>query len=168
MARYMCSGNKRPIHLFIQQIFVKCLLVPTIILGARDAKLNKTDKNLYSCKAFILWEESDNKQDKPGKHMECLMIIKCHGEKLSKEECKEYWERTASLRMWHLGAPGWLSQLSIQLRFRSWSHSLRVQTQIELCADSSEPGACFEFCVSLSLYFVLCLSLFLSLSLKNK
>ena len=167
MARNMCSGNKRPIHLFIQQIFVKCLLVPTIILGARDAKLNKTDKNLYSCKAFILWEESDNKQDKPGKHMECLMIIKCHGEKLSREECKECWERTASLRMWHLGAPGWLSQLSIQLRFRSWSHGSWVRA----------PGRALHWQPrAWSLHWILCLPLSalpllvlcLSLSLKNK
>ena len=43
-----------------------------------------------------------------------------------------------------------------------------------LCADSSEPGTCFRFCVSLSLPLPLprshsvSLSLSLSLSLKNK
>jgi len=102
MASYMCSGNTWSIHLFIQQIFVKCFLVPTIILGAGDATVHKTHKNLCSCEAFILWEESDNKQDKPGKLIICLMIIKCHGKKRIREEYMECWDRTASLRMWHL------------------------------------------------------------------
>ena len=40
----------------------------------------------------------------------------------------------------------------------------------ELCADSSEPGACFRFCVSLSVYPspIHALALSLSLPLKNK
>ena len=49
----------------------------------------------------------------------------------------------------------WLSQLSIQLQLRS-GHDLAVavlgfKPQIGLWADSSEPGACFGFCVSPSL-----------------
>ena len=46
-------------------------------------------------------------------------------------------------------------------------HDLMVpgfQSRIRLCADSLEPGACFGFCVSLSL----CLSPARALSLKNK
>ena len=41
---------------------------------------------------------------------------------------------------------------------------------VRLCADSSEPEACFGSCVSLSAspLFVLCLSVCLSLSLKNE
>ena len=53
-------------------------------------------------------------------------------------------------------------------------HDLMVhefQPHIGLCADSSEPGACFRFCVSLFLCpspAVLCLSFSLSFSLKQK
>ena len=51
------------------------------------------------------------------------------------------------------GAPRWLSQLSVD--FGS-GHDLSVsgfECRIWLCADSSEPGACMGFCVSLSLPF---------------
>ena len=47
--------------------------------------------------------------------------------------------------------PGWLSWLSGRLR---WGHDLVVrefEPRVGLCADSSEPAACFRFCVSLSL-----------------
>ena len=60
------------------------------------------------------------------------------------------------------GAPGWLSRLS---GFGS-GHNLVVRgfkPRVRLCADSSEPGACSRFSVSLSL----CPSPTL-LSLKNK
>ena len=49
------------------------------------------------------------------------------------------------------GAPGWLGRLGVN--FGS-GHDLTVrefEPRIRLCADSSEPGACFRFCVSLSL-----------------
>ena len=52
--------------------------------------------------------------------------------------------------------------------FRS-GHDLMVrefEPRIGLCADSSEPGACFGFCVSLSLCPSPALSLSLSLSQK--
>ena len=69
---------------------------------------------------------------------------------------------TASLKYIVQGAPGGLrSMISAVCEFESC---------VELCADSSEPGACFTFCVSLSV----CpspthaLSLSLSLYLKNK
>ena len=45
------------------------------------------------------------------------------------------------------GAPGWLSQLSVRLRLTV--HEFKPH--IGLYADSLEPGACFEFCVFLSL-----------------
>ena len=48
-------------------------------------------------------------------------------------------------------APGWLSWLSVDF---STGHDLAVcelEPCIRLCVDSSEPGACFGFCVSLSL-----------------
>ena len=48
-------------------------------------------------------------------------------------------------------APGWLSWLSVQLQLRSWSHSSWVRASCWAVVDSSEPGACFGFCVSLSL-----------------
>ena len=60
------------------------------------------------------------------------------------------------------GAPGWHSRLSVRLQP---GHDLAVcefEPRIGLWADGSEPGACFRFCVSLSLCpspFMLCLSL---------
>ena len=49
------------------------------------------------------------------------------------------------------GAPGWCSRLSVRLQP---GHDLAVR-EFEPCvglwADGSEPGACFRFCVSLSL-----------------
>ena len=65
-----------------------------------------------------------------------------------------------------LGAPGWLSRVSIRLRL---GHDLPVrefEPRVGLCADSSDPGAYFGFCVSPSL----CSSpaRALSLSFKNK
>ena len=50
-----------------------------------------------------------------------------------------------------LRAPGWCSRLS--LRFQP-GHDLAVcefEPRVGLWADGSEPGACFRFCVSLSL-----------------
>ena len=64
------------------------------------------------------------------------------------------------------GAPGWLSWLSIRLGL---SHDLAVpefEPQGKLCANSSEPGACFGFCISLSLCSSPTCSLSLSLSQK--
>ena len=47
--------------------------------------------------------------------------------------------------------PGWRSRLSVQLQP---GHDLAVrefESRVGLWADGSEPGACFRFCVSLSL-----------------
>ena len=60
------------------------------------------------------------------------------------------------------GAPAWFSRLSIRLWLRSWSHGSWVQARVGLCADSSEPGACFRFCLSVSLSLSLSYSLSLS------
>ena len=55
------------------------------------------------------------------------------------------------------GVPGWLSQLNVQptsaqVRIsRSVSLSPALEPHVKLCADSSELGACFEFCLTLSL-----------------
>ena len=49
------------------------------------------------------------------------------------------------------GAPGWRSRLSVRLQP---GHDLSVcefEPRVGLWADGSEPGACFRFCVSLSL-----------------
>ena len=62
-------------------------------------------------------------------------------------------------------APGWLSWLSVRLWLRG--HDLEVcefEPLVKLCADSSEPGVCFVFCVSPSL----CPSPALALSLSQK
>ena len=60
-------------------------------------------------------------------------------------------------------APGWLSQLRVQLQLRSWPRGSWVPARHQLCADSSEPGACVGFCVPLTLsappLLVLCLCL---------
>ena len=53
--------------------------------------------------------------------------------------------------MWYIGAPGWRSRLSVRLQP---GHDLAVrefEPHVRLWADGSEPGACFRFCVSLSL-----------------
>ena len=44
------------------------------------------------------------------------------------------------------GAPGWLSRLGGQLRLRSDLMVPDFETHVGLCADSSEPGACFRIC----------------------
>ena len=61
------------------------------------------------------------------------------------------------------GVAWWLSQLSFWLRLSSWSRGLWFKLPVGLCADSSEPGACFGFSLSLCLslstppLFTLCL-----------
>ena len=65
-----------------------------------------------------------------------------------------------------LGAPGWHSRVSIRLQP---GHDLSVrefEPCIGLWADGSEPGACFRFCLPLSL--PLPHSFSVSLCLKNK
>ena len=50
-----------------------------------------------------------------------------------------------------VGAPGWRSRLSVRLQP---GHDLAVrefEPRVGLWAEGSEPGACFRFCVSLSL-----------------
>ena len=62
--------------------------------------------------------------------------------------------------------PVWLSRLSVGLRLRSWSHAHEFEPCLRQCADSLEPGACFRFCVSLSLCPSPAYALSLSLSQK--
>ena len=49
------------------------------------------------------------------------------------------------------GAPGWRSQLSVRLQPGHDPVVREFEPRIGLWADGSEPGACFRFCVSLSL-----------------
>ena len=56
------------------------------------------------------------------------------------------------------GAPGWLSQLSVRHQLRSSPHG-EFEPHVGFCADSSEPGVRFGFCVSLSLFPIHTLSL---------
>ena len=52
---------------------------------------------------------------------------------------------------YHFGVPGWRSRLSVRLQP---GHDLAVrefEPRVRLWTDGSEPGACFRFCVSLSL-----------------
>ena len=60
-------------------------------------------------------------------------------------------KRVRTLLETRCGSPGWLSRLSMNL---GSGHDLTVrefEPRVGLCADRSEPGACFGFCVSLSL-----------------
>ena len=62
------------------------------------------------------------------------------------------------------GSVGWAADLSS-------GHDLLVhefEPRVGLCADSLEPGACFRFCVSLSLCISPTRTLSLSLKKKNK
>ena len=62
------------------------------------------------------------------------------------------------------GSVGWASDFSP-------GHDLTVrgfESRVGLCADGSEAGACFRFCVSLSLSAPPPLALCLSVSLKYK
>ena len=64
----------------------------------------------------------------------------------------------------------WMARSVERLTFRS-GHDLAVrgfEPRAGLCADSSEPGACFGFCVSLSFSALPLLILCLSLSKINK
>ena len=66
------------------------------------------------------------------------------------------------------GAPGWRSRLSVRLQP---GHDLAVREfkpRVGLWADGSEPGACFRFCVSLSLCPSPVHALSLSVSKINK
>ena len=66
------------------------------------------------------------------------------------------------------GAPGWRSRLSVRLHS---GHDLTVrefEPRVRLWADGSEPGACFRFCVSLSLCPSPIHALSLSVSKINK
>ena len=78
----------------------------------------------------------------------------------------------SSLKNGNKEGGAWVTQLSVQLDLGSGHRltALEIKPRVRLCADSSEPGACFRICVSLSL----CpspthaLSLSLSLSLSKK
>ena len=61
---------------------------------------------------------------------------------------------------------GWLSQLGVGCRSGQGLTVCEFEPRIGLSADSSEPGACFGFCLSLSLCPTPACTL--SLSLKNE
>ena len=63
-------------------------------------------------------------------------------------------------------APEWLSQLSSDLGLGHDLTACGFEARVGLCADVSEPGACFRFCLLLSAPSPLMLCF--SLSLKNK
>ena len=71
------------------------------------------------------------------------------------------------IKTWICGAPGWLSQLSVWLQLRSWSHSSCVRAPHRALCSSSEPGAASDS-VSPSLSAPPPLMPCLSLCLKNK
>ena len=68
-----------------------------------------------------------------------------------------------------MGTPGWFSQLSVQLQFRSWSHSLWVQAPHKaLCWHLGSWSLLWILCLPLSPPLPRSYSVSLSLSLKNK
>ena len=81
---------------------------------------------------------------------------------MKNNDAENYLEYTSS------GAPGWLSWLSVDF---SSCHDLAVhefKSCNGLCADSSGPGACFGFCVFLSVPLPCSRSVSLCLSKINK
>ena len=60
---------------------------------------------------------------------------------------------TIGLWLWEccIGAPGWRSRLSVRLQPGRDLALREFEPRVRLWADGSEPGACFRFCVSLSL-----------------
>ena len=102
-----------------------------------------------------------------------LVTLKTKWYKLTKHKIPMRWLNfTWDLKLHANRAPGWLSWLSVWLWLKSWSHGLWIQASPVWGsgADSSELGACFGFCVSLSRWPSPAhdLSLSLSLSLKTK
>ena len=94
------------------------------------------------------------------------IVILRHQEKLSPDQQKKRGGKL--LEMSPLGAPGWRSRLSVRLQP---GHDLAVhefEPRVRLWADGSEPGACFRFCVSLSLCPSPVHALSLSVSKINK
>ena len=86
-------------------------------------------------------------------------------------KCQIQWEFKFNTQKLCWGT--WVAQLvecPLQLRSGHGLTTREFEPRVGLCADSSEPGACFGFCLSLSLS--LCpfptRALSLSLSLKNE
>ena len=75
----------------------------------------------------------------------------CGSEKAGNRLCPHPGGFTMANEIRKTGAPGWRSRLSVRLQP---GHDLAVrefEPRVGLWADGSEPGACFRFCVSLSL-----------------
>ena len=70
------------------------------------------------------------------------------------------------LKPFLIGAPGRLRRLSIDFGSDHDLMAGEFEPRIGLCADSSEPGACFGFCLPPSALPLLTLSLSVSLSQK--
>ena len=121
----------------------RCLpVVPSLLQGSKASGV--ADKN---CLSERLWPG-------PGHVGDCKRLGRPFGTSQSKHR--------------GTGAPGWPQSVAQILISRFVSSN----TRIGLCADSSEPGACFGFWVSPSLsappLLALSVSLSLSLSLKNE
>ena len=99
----------------------------------------------------------------------CLIIIKhqtLHPARDKQTHTCGVWSRICHLKDYNRRAPGWLSQLSLWLWLRLWSHGSWVWAlRRALCW---QPGACFGFCVSPSLCPSPAHALSLSVSKTNK
>ena len=101
----------------------------------------------------------------------CVSLSLCpspvHALSLSVPKINKCWKKKfkyfQSRCVW-CGAPGCLSQLSIRLQLRSWSHGLWVQAPHQALCWQLRVWSCFGFCAWLSL----CPSPVHALSLKNK
>ena len=65
--------------------------------------------------------------------------------------CLQLHETKNNFRKWAFGAPGWLSGLSSDFSSGHDLATCEFEPRVRLCADGSEPGDCFRFCVSLCL-----------------
>ena len=84
-----------------------------------------------------------------GTNCEGLAMVQRENNEVEWLEVEAFQKDASKMNM--IGAPGWRSRLSVRLQP---GHNLVVrefEPCVRLWADGSEPGACFRFCVSLSL-----------------
>ena len=117
--------------------------------GAGGAGLGEADN--HGCSAWVEAEDHGNSLSLPLNFAVNLKLL---------------YKNKIFLKNW-FWVPGWLSQLSVLLQLRSWSHGSWVQPPCRALCWQLRAGACFRFCVS-SLSFCPCPTCALSLFLNNK
>ena len=129
----------------------------SLLFSGRKKKKNKLKKNLclklnwYVNKNFISFSDGHNYKAQFLFPLYMIMISCMH---CVHEHLKTFFEG-------HL-----VAQSGVWLWLRSDLTAHEFEPRVRICADNSEPGACFRFCASPLL--MLCLSLSVSLSLSQK